>query len=283
MMFDRVAILGVGLLGGSLGLEIKRFRLAREVIGCGRSRRNLRIAVMRGAITRGTTDPAQAVVGTDLILLASPVGAIVSHLKSIGPHLAAGALVMDVGSTKEEILKAARFLPRKVSFIGSHPIAGTEKGGAVAAQFNLFRGKKCLLTILPKTDRSALKKAVTFWKKLGSRVSFMPAASHDRALAVVSHLPHLAAYTLLSTIGKKLSVKKIRRLAGGGLMDTTRIAASPAEMWADIALSNRRNLLEVLDAFGRDLSQLTRWIAGKKRGELLQFFERQSRLRRRLC
>ena len=282
MMFARVAILGVGLLGGSLGLEIKRLRLAKEIVGCGRSKKNLRVALRRRAIDAATNDPLKAVMGADLVILAAPVGTIISHLKSIGPHLKAGALVMDVGSTKEEILKASKSLPRSVGFVGAHPIAGTENAGAASAVAGLFRGKKCLLTSRRGTDRRYVNRATAFWKKLGSQVSFVPASSHDRALGVVSHLPHLAAYALMATIRGELPEKKIRSLAGGGLMDTTRIAASPAEMWTDIALSNRRNLLKILGSFSRQISRIERFIAGKKRGELLRFLQRQSRLRSRL-
>ncbi|HUT61237.1 MAG TPA: prephenate dehydrogenase [Phycisphaerae bacterium] len=254
---NHVTIIGVGLLGGSIGLALKKLRPRVRVAGVGRRRSSLARAMRAGAIDSAHLDAGEAVGQSDLVILATPVGAFAGHLSAIRPHLKAGAMVTDVGSTKVEVVRAARRIlgPREL-FVGSHPMAGSERKGVQFARADLFRGAVCVVTPTPSTPRGLAARAERLWRMLGMRTVRMSPAAHDKAMANVSHLPHVAASVLMTVPGRAdLSV------AGPGLRDTTRLASGDPEMWRDIMLSNRKAILAALNRFGRSMGTLRRLLA----------------------
>ncbi|MDO8519629.1 MAG: prephenate dehydrogenase/arogenate dehydrogenase family protein [Deltaproteobacteria bacterium] len=279
-MFERVAIVGVGLIGGSLGLEIRKKKLAKQVIGYGRSRGNLNAALKIGAIDRAAANLEGAVFGADLVLLCGPVSSIIDQLKGLSGMVHPGALVMDVGSTKREIVRASRFLPSGVSFVAAHPMAGTEQSGASHARLGLFQKKTCLITPVRSTSRKALNKAVKLWKELGCKVTLLSPERHDQTLAATSHLPQMAAYALMAPLSS-LPLSQLKLFSGSGLKDTTRIAASPASMWRDIVLTNAY-LPPLLNRYAEEIKKISTAITRRKGGELEKIFSRASRLRKKL-
>jgi len=257
-LFERMVIAGVGLIGGSLGLVARGRGLVRDVTGYGRGVGNLEAALARGAIDRYSTDPAEAARGADLVVLAVPVRSLAPVADSLLAHAAPHAVVIDVGSVKATVVEA---LERRVrppaAFVGCHPIAGTEHSGAANALADLFEGQLCVLTPTAATDARALERVCALWEAVGMRVESMPAAEHDRLLALVSHLPHVVAYALLGAIeGERVASRDPLAYSGGGLRDTTRIASSHAEMWRDIFLDNRSEVLRTIDEFGTVLARL---------------------------
>jgi prephenate dehydrogenase len=254
-----MAVIGVGLIGGSLAGAARRAGLVRTVIGCGRSPENLATARRRRLIDRATTDPAEAAAGADLVVLAVPVGTMAAVAAAIASRLAPGAVVTDVGSVKGAVVAALEPLCARVgaAFVGAHPIAGSEAHGAGAADPRLFRGQRCILTPTPTTDRAALARVRALWEGVGMRVEEMEAAAHDAILARVSHVPHLLAYALTAAVaGACAGEHELLAYAGSGFRDTTRIAASPADLWRDIALANRPQVLAGLDEFGAALDAI---------------------------
>lgn len=282
-MFHCVTIVGVGLIGGSLALEIKKKKLAKKVIGCGRSLANLQIAKKRRLVDEITTNLGKSVSHSDFIILSAPVQTILHQLKIIAQKAKPGTLVMDVGSTKELIVNQAhKILPSSVFFIGAHPLAGTEKSGAVAALPNLFKNRFCILTPTALTSQKALKEAKRFWKQMGAKTLIYSPKKHDQLLAFTSHLPQMVSYVLMATVGNGIPLKEIQKLAGGGLRDTTRIASSSSEMWRDICLANRQPLVQGLKNFQKNMNQLILWIQKGKAKGLERYFERAANLRRSL-
>ncbi|MDI6709499.1 MAG: prephenate dehydrogenase [Bacillota bacterium] len=276
-MFERVAIIGVGLIGGSLGMALLDRRLARSVVGIGRSEENLRLALTLQAVTEYTTDPAAGVRGADLIVLATPVGAILPTLERIASHLAPGATVTDVGSTKEQIVaRAETVIPSACAFVGGHPMAGAETAGVRHADRYLFEGAFWVLTPTPRTLPQALECLRRMAARLGSRVIELAPAEHDLMVAAVSHLPHIVAAALANTVGDMAGGDRALSLAAGGFRDTTRIAASSPEMWRDIFASNRDKVLQMLWFFRHQIEQaetilragdhgaLTAWLAAAR-------------------
>jgi prephenate dehydrogenase len=264
--FKHVAIIGVGLIGGSLGLVLKQAQLADAVVGVGRRVENLKTAVELGAIDRYVSDAVKGVRAADLVVLATPVDTYERHLKEWGHHLSTGAIVTDVGSVKGRLVEQAEgLLPEGVRFVGAHPIAGREKTGAAAASINLFRGARCILTPTARTDHRAMDIIRTLWQAAGSRVSTMDPFEHDRILGAVSHLPHVAAFSLINALiemGQGMIPElDLLSYAGGGLRDTTRIATSSPEMWRDIFLWNRENLVTMIGQYEQHLQHLKRLIA----------------------
>lgn len=252
--FQQVTIIGVGLLGGSLGLFLKEHKLAKTVVGVGRRVANLELAVELGAIDRYVSDPQEAVRDSEFILLATPVDTYVSHVQEWGQHVPAGAIVSDVGSVKGQLVfDVEAGLPTHVSFVGAHPIAGKEKSGVAHSTSKLFSGARCILTPTPLTNQEALSKVRALWEKVGSEVISMDPMIHDWVLGAVSHLPHIAAFSLMHALQdlQDLTPESLQLLdfSGGGLRDTTRIAASSPEMWRDICLANRENLLKMVDQY----------------------------------
>ncbi len=283
-LFERLTIAGVGLVGGSLALAVREAGLAGEVVGFGRGEANLRVARDRGLVDRTTRDPAAAVAGADAIVLAAPIGACAALAETFRPHARAGAVLTDVGSVKAELVAAleARWAGAG-PVVGAHPIAGSEASGASAADAALFRGRRCILTPTPSTDRAALARIRTLWEGVGARVEEMPPLDHDALLARVSHLPHLVAYALVGAVGTaRIGDRQALDYAGTGFRDTTRIAGSSAELWRDVALANRPALGAALAEFRAALATLERLVAAGDAAGLDTVLAHARELRRRL-
>lgn len=262
LMFKKMVVAGVGLIGASLALDMRRRRLVKEIVGYGRSESNLRIAKRRGVIDSYFLRDGDLPAGVDFLLMGTPVQAIVPLTEAFLPRLESGCIVSDVGSVKFEIVKGMeRILPPDVHFVGAHPIAGGEQWGAVAACENLFLGRRCILTPTRRTQPSALRKMARLWRLVGAKVEIMHAERHDKVLAVVSHLPHMAAYALVNTLdGTKVGGVDLKTYCAGGFKDITRIASSRPELWRDICLLNRRAVSRSLGNYIRNLARLKRWI-----------------------
>jgi prephenate dehydrogenase len=263
--FTQVTIVGVGLIGGSLGMILKRKGLADRVVGVGRRVENLKKAVELGAIDRYVVDPIQGVREAELVVLATPVDTYERHLKEWASCLKVGAIVTDVGSVKGPLVEQAEAaMPHGVHFVGAHPIAGKEKTGVVAGSPQLFSGARCIITPTKTTNPDALARVRALWRETGSVVLEMDPHAHDKILGAVSHLPHVAAYALVNAlIDLRDGVIPSLDLAGhsgGGLRDTTRIAASSPEMWRDIFLWNRDNIVACIEAYEQSLARLKQLI-----------------------
>jgi prephenate dehydrogenase len=247
-MFNKIAIIGVGLIGGSIGLAARKKRLARKIIGVCRHRDSLQKARQRGAIDLGTLNYKEAVQDAELVILASPVVQIIKMAELVMPYLQKGCLLTDVGSSKEEIVRSIEnILPAHIYFVGVHPLAGSEQRGVTKAREDLFRGATCILTRTKKTNLPALKKISTFWKKMGCQIKILTPQRHDKIVALTSHLPHLAATQLVKTAKGNLD------FAASGFLDTTRIASSHAEIWIDIFLTNKRHIVKAVDEYIKQL------------------------------
>jgi prephenate dehydrogenase len=250
--FNQAAIIGVGLIGGSLGMILRRKGLASRVIGVGRRIENLKTAVELGAIDRYVVDPKDGVKDADLVVLATPVDTYDRHLKEWASCLKSGTIVTDVGSIKGGLVEQSeRAMPADVHFVGGHPIAGKEKTGVAAGSDQLFAGARCILTPTKWTNQQALEQVRIMWQEAGSIVLTMDPHLHDKILGAVSHLPHVAAFALMNAlidIRAQVPALDLAGHSGGGLRDTTRIAASSPEMWRDIFLWNRDNLVAFIGA-----------------------------------
>lgn len=262
LMFKKMVVAGVGLIGASLALDMRRRRLVKEIVGYGRSESNLRIAKRRGIIDAYFLRDTDLPSGVDFLLMGTPVQAIVPLTEAFLPRLESGCIVSDVGSVKAEIVKGMeRILPSDIHFVGAHPIAGGEQWGAAAAYENIFLGRRCILTPTKKTARAALRKMARLWRLVGAKVEIMNAERHDRVLGVVSHLPHVAAYALVNTLDQsKIEGVDLKTYCAGGFKDITRIASSRPELWRDICLLNRRAVSRSLGNYIRNLARLKRWI-----------------------
>lgn len=259
--FKQMTIIGVGLIGGSLGMIVRREGLADTVVGVGRRIDNLKTAVDVGAIDRYVSDPRDGVRDADLVILATPVDTYAQHLTHWGSLLQPRTIVSDVGSVKGNlVIQAESRLPAQVRFVGAHPIAGKEKTGVAAGSVTLFQGARCIVTPTPRTDPEALRMITELWERTGSTVLSMDPFLHDRILGAVSHLPHVAAFALVNALAevrdRMAPDLDLRLHSGGGLRDTTRIAASSPEMWRDICLWNRDNLVQLIEVYERHLRQL---------------------------
>jgi len=273
-LFNKVAIIGVGLIGGSLALAIKRKRLALEIVGVSRHKKTLLLARKIRAIDKGAQE-LNIIKDADLVILATPVDTIINLAAKIYPFVKKGCIVSDVGSTKREIVsKLERIFPR---YIGSHPLAGSEKRGVVNANPGIIKGSLCILTPTKNTDQEALEKIKRLWSELGARVAFLAPDAHDKILSFVSHLPHLAAFSLIDIIPKEYL-----RLASSGLKDTTRIAASDSEIWCDIFLSNQKNILKSIELFQNNLSRIKSAIQRKDKKLLNKIIKEAKKKRNRL-
>jgi prephenate dehydrogenase len=258
-VYERAALLGTGMIGGSLALALKQAGRVRRLVGYDRSEEALGRARELGVVDETAAGPAEAVRGADLVLLAAPVGATAALCEAMAPGLGPDALVTDVGSTKAAVLEAVeRALPFPERFVGAHPIAGTERSGPEAANAALFRGRRCLVTPSASTRPAAVEECAALWEAVGARVSLVGAREHDEALAWVSHLPHAVAFALAAAVGEAPAAEG---LSGGGFVDTTRIAASDPVMWRDIFLSNRAAVLATLERLDEELGRLRRAVA----------------------
>lgn len=281
MIIERLAIIGVGLIGGSFALALKQVGAVREVIGVGRNAASLETARQGGLIDRVVdfTEAGQA----DCMLLAVPVGETEAALKQLAPHLKPGAIVTDAGSTKANVIAAARASlgARFADFIPGHPIAGSEQSGPVAARADLYQGKKVVLTPLPETRATALETVKALWHATGAQVETLDVALHDRVFAAVSHLPHLAAFALVDELAQRADGDTYFYFAASGFRDFTRIAGSSPEMWRDIALANREAVLAELDAYIAALKSLQAAVSTEDAAALLEIFSRARAARER--
>jgi prephenate dehydrogenase len=255
----RLAVIGVGLIGGSFALALKQAKAVSHVVGVGRNAANLKLALERGIIDSTASDPAAAARDADLVLIATPLAqfpAVFSALKETK------ALMTDGGSTKRDVIAAARkALGKKIAqFVPAHPIAGAEKSGAAAANAELFRGKRVVLTPLLENRKPAVEQVESAWKACGARVSRMDPEEHDAVLATVSHLPHVLAYALVHGVAKRNNADQLFSFAAGGFRDFTRIASSHPEMWRDICVANRDRLLQELKSYANDLGSIRKLI-----------------------
>jgi prephenate dehydrogenase len=254
-LIGKLVVFGVGLIGGSFALALKKHRAVAQVVGVGRSRANLRAARRLGIIDEIATDPALAIKDADLVLLAIPLGQTRPVLAQIAPHLAPHTVISDAGSTKRDVIDSAR---RQLGaafarFVPAHPIAGTEKSGAQAAFAELFVERNLIVTPEPETSARAIKLVTTAWKLAGMRILTMGAEEHDRVFALVSHLPHLLSFTAVGNLAGYPDASKLFGQTGGGFRDLTRIAGSSPEMWRDICVANRDAILDALDGYLSDL------------------------------
>lgn len=273
--FKKLTVIGVGLIGGSLAMALRKKGMVGEIVGVGRSISNLELAVKLDVINKFTTDPASGVMDADLVVIATPVASVPEVVKKIAACLKQGAILTDVGSVKKTIVKEAeKLLPSGVHFVGGHPVAGTEESGVGAAFPALFENRRCILTPTAKTDKEALKKVKEIWQAAGSEVIVMDAEKHDCILAAVSHLPHVIAYSLVNTVDDVRDFEEsILNYSAGGFRDFTRIASSSPEMWRDICLLNRRAILDMIDRFEEKLSALKKSIEAEEGKKLLNAFK----------
>jgi len=285
--FKQAAIIGVGLIGGSLGMILRRKGLADHVVGIGRRVENLKTAVELGAIDRFVADPQDGIKGSDLVVLATPVDTYEGHLRDWAQYLEPGAIVSDVGSVKGKLVERSEAaMPSGVHFVGAHPIAGKEKTGVAAGSDQLFQGARCILTPTKNTDPLALERITQLWEETGSIVLTMDPHVHDHILGAVSHLPHAAAFALMNALADMrdhhLPSLDLAGHSGGGLRDTTRIAASSPEMWRDIFLWNRDNVVSLIDRYQQSLDELKRLIASRDAAGIEKAIERAKHEREKL-
>lgn len=274
-MFDTVAIIGVGLIGGSLGMALRERRLCRQVLGIPRRADTIREALSTGAIDAGTTDLSRA-GEAELVVLAPPVLQIEPLVQAVAPYLRPGTLVTDVGSTKAALMRSLpALLPDGVDLVGGHPMAGSEKGGVLAGRADLFEGAIWVLTRGPRTRLENVERMAALVRRLGATPVEMEPELHDDAVARISHLPHVVAAALAESAGQgALPAEVLRLLVAGGFRSTTRIAASPPEMWRDVCLTNREAILASLDDFEGALARFRAGLEAGSAEDLLEAFTR---------
>ena len=279
----RLALIGTGLINGSLALALKRAGAVEHVVGCARHEATLERARARGLCDTTTTDARAAVAGADLVVLGTPPGVIGEVAARLAPGLDEAAVVTDVGSVKQAVIDAVgSALPRPGRFVGGHPVAGTEHSGPDAAFASLFEQRRCILTPVAGTDPGAVARVRAMWELVGASVDEMTPAHHDRILAVTSHLPHLIAYTIVGTVAdlEEQARAEVFKYAAGGFTDFTRIAASDPVMWRDVFLNNKGATLEMLGRFTEDLIALQRAIRWGQGDVLEDLFTRTRTIRR---
>jgi cyclohexadieny/prephenate dehydrogenase len=282
-LFDKVALIGVGLIGSSMAHAMRRAAVAGHIAGYAHTPEIVERARKAGFADTMHSDLAACARDADLVVLAAPVGAFAQIAKAIAPHLKTGAIVSDTGSVKGTVLRdVSPHIPANVHLIPAHPIAGTEQSGPEAGFAELFDGRWCILTPPDGADAEALAKLRTFWEALGSQVEIMEARHHDLVLAITSHLPHLIAYNIVGTANHLEQVTKgeVIKYSAGGFRDFTRIAASDPTMWRDVFLNNREAVLEMLGRFSEDLTDLQRAIRYGDGDFLFDLFTRTRAIRR---
>jgi cyclohexadieny/prephenate dehydrogenase len=282
-LYDRLAIIGPGLIGSSIMRAARAKGAVREIVATSRSRETRARVVELGLADQVVESNAEAVQGADLVIVCVPVGVCGAVAKEIAPHLKAGATVSDVGSVKGSIVRdMGPHLPSTVHFVPAHPVAGTEHSGPDAGFAELFENRWCILTPPEGTDPEAVKKLAAFWRRFGANVETMTADHHDLVLAITSHLPHLIAYTIVGTADELQSVTRseVLKFSAGGFRDFTRIAASDPTMWRDVFLNNKGAVLEMLGRFNEDVAALTKAIRRGDGEALYEHFTRTRAIRR---
>ena len=281
--FDRVALIGIGLIGSSLAHAMRKHKLAGEITGYARSEATRAKAMEISLVDKVFPTAAETVKDADLVILCSPVGTYGELAREIGPRLSPGAILTDVGSVKGAVVRdVLPHVPRDVNFIPGHPIAGTEQSGPESGFAELFINRWCILTPLPDSDTGAVERLADFWRACGSNVEVMTPEHHDLVLAITSHLPHLIAYNIVSTAAdlEEVTSSEVIKYSAGGFRDFTRIAASDPTMWRDVFLTNKDAVLEMLGRFSEDLSALQRAIRWGDGDMLFDVFARSRQIRR---
>lgn len=282
---NKLVIFGVGLIGGSVALALKKAQFVAHIVGVGRSESSLKEALNLGVIDTAETSIEAVCSDADILLIAAPVAQTKAILQSIKPHLQTQTIITDAGSTKGDVLAVAREVlgAQFTQFVGGHPIAGAEKSGVTAAKSDLFVGKNVVLTPITspalQTNNGAVLAVSALWQACGANVSEMPAETHDAIFAAVSHLPHLLAFALVDDIASRANAEELFSFAASGFRDFTRIAGSSPEMWRDISLANKAALLSEITAFETELSQLKQLLASDDGAGLQALFERASEAR----
>jgi cyclohexadieny/prephenate dehydrogenase len=282
-LFDRLAIIGPGLIGSSIARAARAQGAVREIVATARSQETRQRVIELGIADRVVETNTEAVEGADLVIVCVPVGICGAVAEEIGPHLAPGATVSDVGSVKGSIVRdMGKYLPETIHFVPAHPVAGTEHSGPDAGFAELFENRWCILTPPEGTDAQAVEKLAAFWRLLGANVEVMTPEHHDLVLAVTSHLPHLIAYTIVGTADELEAVTRseVLKFSAGGFRDFTRIAASDPVMWRDVFLNNKEAVLEMLGRFNEDVAALTKAIRRGDGDALLEHFSRTRAIRR---
>jgi len=282
-LFNRVALIGFGLIGGSIARAARAQGLAGEIVTTARSAKTRARVTELGIVDRVVETNIEAATGADLVILCIPVGACGPVAQEIAGHLTPGAIVSDVGSVKGAVVRdMAPFLPAGVHFVPAHPVAGTEHSGPDSGFAELFINRWCILTPPDGTDPEAVEKLRAFWAGIGAKVEIMTPDHHDLVLAITSHLPHLIAYTIVGTADElgQVTSSEVMKFSAGGFRDFTRIAASDPIMWRDVFLANKDAVLEMLGTFNEDLSKLTRAIRRGDGEALFEHFTRTRAIRR---
>ena len=284
-MINKLVIIGVGLIGGSLALALKKSGAVKQVVGWSRSERTMARAVELGVIDKAELEIDKALQGADMVVVTVPVGVMEEVFRQIAPHLEIQTIVTDAGSTKGSVVAAARRAFGKLpsGFVPGHPIAGIEQSGVDAAFADLYQGRRVILTPVSESGDSAVACVRAMWEQCGAEVIEMEVSHHDEVLAATSHLPHLLAYSLVDTLTRMDDSEEIFQFAAGGFRDFTRIASSDPQMWHDICLANSEALLVMLDRFGDDLSRLSDAIRSGDGDYLMQNFLRAKQARDRFC
>lgn len=282
-MFERVAFIGIGLIGSSLARVIRRQGLAKQVIACARAEATRAKALELGIVDEATAAPEIAVRDADLVVLATPLGAYPKVSAAIAPELGMGSIVTDVGSVKAAAIRdVAPFMPEGVHFVPGHPVAGTEHSGPEAGFETLFEGRWCILTPPAECDQAAVDRVAELWRRSGSMIEIMTPERHDKILGITSHLPHLIAYTIVGTVAdlEDSTQSEVVKYAAGGFREFTRIAASDPVMWRDIFVNNQDAVLEMLSRFSEDLARMQRAIRWGEADTLEKLFRRTREVRR---
>ncbi|HEY3307601.1 MAG TPA: prephenate dehydrogenase/arogenate dehydrogenase family protein [Desulfuromonadaceae bacterium] len=273
-IIERLAIVGVGLIGGSFARALREAGVVKTVVGIGRSRSNLEEALSLGIVDEISQDAAHGVRGAQMVFISVPVCSIPAVVAEIAPALSRGCIVTDGGSVKTAIVRECeQLMPAGCFFVGGHPIAGTEHAGAAASFSTLYRGKRCILTPTESTDAAALEVVTRLWQMTGAEVCSMEPGHHDRIFAEISHLPHVVAYALVHAVGTAdCEGENVLTYTAGGFRDFTRIASSDPAMWRDIALMNQEALLKSMDGFTASLAELRSRIEQADSEGLAEFF-----------
>ena len=282
-LFDKIAIVGMGLIGSSIARAARAQRAVREIVATARSPKTRKRVIELGLADKVVETNAEAVAGADLVMVCVPVGVCGAVAGEIGPHLAPGATVSDVGSVKRSVVRdMGPHLPKTVHFVPAHPVAGTEHSGPDAGFAELFMNRWCILTPPEGTDAEAVDRLAAFWRLLGAKVEIMTPEHHDIVLAITSHVPHLIAYNIVGTAAdmEEVTQSEVVKFSAGGFRDFTRIAASDPVMWRDVFLNNKEAVLEMLGRFSEDLAALQRMIRWDDGPALEALFTRTRTIRR---
>jgi prephenate dehydrogenase len=278
IFFNKITILGVGLIGASFALALRERGLCRHITGYGRSEKNIKRAKGMKIIDSYELDASRACMDSDLILFSMPVGSFTGIARKIKGVLKKGVIVTDVGSIKGKLVREMeKLMPEGVAFVGGHPIAGSDRSGIDAASPDLFKGARCILTPTKKTDKKSLNTIRRLWKELGARVTILDPEEHDRMYAAVSHFPHVVAYEVVNTVAHAGNCDL--GFAGQGFKDTTRIAASSPELWSDIFFMNRKNILRLIERFKINLDKFSDRLKNNNKNALMRELKKAKALR----